>query len=97
MPQIILQSPGQPVADFSVSGALITVAGVTVDCAAEEADTAKTVEIRIKNGRRGKAAPAPTCRKLKFPPGATGRKKAPKTGTATPRPSRPRSPSTPTA
>ncbi|MDR1709651.1 MAG: hypothetical protein LBS70_08035 [Candidatus Accumulibacter sp.] len=52
MPQIILQQPGQAVAEFSVSGAVITVAGVEIDCAARETDAAQTIEIRKgKNGR----------------------------------------------
>lgn len=46
MPQINLKQPGQPVADFSVSGVAVTVAGVTVDCASRQLDTAVTVEIR---------------------------------------------------
>lgn len=46
MPQINLKQPGQPVADFSVSGAAVTVAGVTVDCAARQLDADVTVEIR---------------------------------------------------
>lgn len=46
MPQIILKQPGQPVADFAVSGATVTVAGVSVDCAARQLDVAVGVEIR---------------------------------------------------
>lgn len=46
MPQINLKQPGQPVADFSVSGGNVTVAGVTIDCEARQLDTAVTVEIR---------------------------------------------------
>ncbi len=46
MPQIVLKQPGQPVADFSVSGCIVTVAGVTIDCAARQLDTAVTVELR---------------------------------------------------
>ncbi|MFY9328505.1 MAG: hypothetical protein WAO76_10865 [Georgfuchsia sp.] len=46
MARITLQSPGLPVANFAVAGALITVAGVSVDCAALQADTPQTVEIR---------------------------------------------------
>ena len=50
MPQIILKQPGQPVADFSVNGAVVTVAGVAIDCAAREQDTAQTLEIRAQGG-----------------------------------------------
>lgn len=50
MPQIILKQPGQPVADFSVSGSLVTVAGVTVDCAQRQADSSVCVEIRSTHG-----------------------------------------------
>lgn len=50
MPQIVLKQPGQNSADFSVSGAVITVAGVTVDCKAREEDVTQIVEIRQHNG-----------------------------------------------
>ena len=50
MPQINLKQPGQPVADFSVSGAIVTIAGVTVDCAARQLDTGVTIEIRSSAG-----------------------------------------------
>lgn len=46
MPQINLKQPGQPVADFSFSGNVVTVAGVEIDCAERQGDTAVTVEIR---------------------------------------------------
>jgi hypothetical protein len=46
MAQIKLKQAGQPVADFSVAGALITVAGVIIDCAARQNDGAVSVEIR---------------------------------------------------
>lgn len=46
MARIILISPGQNLASFAVAGALITVAGVSVDCAELQADTPQTVEIR---------------------------------------------------
>jgi hypothetical protein len=51
MPQIDLKQPGQPVAEFAVSGAKITVAGVEIDCAAREADADQTIEIRQKGTR----------------------------------------------
>ncbi|MGK5079636.1 hypothetical protein [Janthinobacterium sp. HLX7-2] len=46
MPQIILKQPGQTVADFSFSGTIVTVAGVSVDCAKRQLDVALAVEIR---------------------------------------------------
>lgn len=46
MPQIILKQPGQPVADFAVTGTTVTVAGVSVNCAARQMDIAVNVEIR---------------------------------------------------
>lgn len=46
MPQIILKQPGQPVADFAVAGASVTVDGVSVDCAARQLDVDVAVEIR---------------------------------------------------
>lgn len=51
MAQIVLQIPGQPVADFSVSGSVVTVAGAAVDCAAQQADAQVIVNImRDKTG-----------------------------------------------
>jgi hypothetical protein len=46
MPQINLMQPGQPVANFSVDGTLVVVAGVSVDAAAVQADASVIVEIR---------------------------------------------------
>ena len=46
MPQINLQQPGQPVAEFSFAGSVVVVAGIEVDCAARQGDTAVTVEVR---------------------------------------------------
>lgn len=59
MPQIILKQPGQPVADFSFSGVIVTVAGISVDCASRQTDTSTTVEIRANKsgpGEGGKGA-----------------------------------------
>lgn len=58
MPQIILKQPGQPVADFAVSGTTVTVSEVAIDCAARQLDTSVTVEIRgtktgAKEGGKG--------------------------------------------
>lgn len=50
MAQITLKQPGQPVADFAVSGTVITVAGVTVDAAERQLDTSVLVEIRTADG-----------------------------------------------
>lgn len=50
MAQITLKQPGQPVADFAVSGAVVTVAGVTVDCAERQLDTSVQIEIRAAEG-----------------------------------------------
>lgn len=49
MPQINLIQPGQPVADFAVSGTLVSIADVTVDTADHQSDAAETIEIR-RNG-----------------------------------------------
>lgn len=49
MPQIYLKQPGQPVPDFSVSGSVVTVAGVSIDTADRETDAATTIEIRRSN------------------------------------------------
>ena len=46
MARIELKQPGQPVADFAVNGAQITIAGVLVDCAALQQDTTEIVEVR---------------------------------------------------
>lgn len=46
MAQIHLMQPGQPVADFSVAGSVVTVAGVIVDAAELQGDSSVVVEIR---------------------------------------------------
>lgn len=46
MPMITLKSPGQRVTAFSVDGANVTIAGVQIDCAAEQRDEAVTIEVR---------------------------------------------------
>ena len=46
MAQILLKQPGQPVADFSVSGAVIVIAGVSIDCATRQNEGTVNVEIR---------------------------------------------------
>lgn len=46
MAHITLQSPGQPVADFSVSGASIVIAGAAVDCAALQDNAQVVVNVR---------------------------------------------------
>ncbi len=51
--QINLMQPGQPVADFAVSGAVVSVAGVPVDCAASQQDVAVVIEIRSNDGIAG--------------------------------------------
>jgi len=48
--QIILKQDGQPVADFLVSGANVTVAGVAIDCAERQQDIAVSVEVRQNIG-----------------------------------------------
>lgn len=53
MPQIILKQPGQPVADFSVNGSVVIVAGVTVDCADRQQDSAVLVEVRANQTGAG--------------------------------------------
>jgi len=50
MARIILKDPGQTVADFSVNGAVITVAGIAIDCTERQQDCAVTVEIREQYG-----------------------------------------------
>lgn len=50
MALIHLRQPGQPVANFSTNGAIITVSGVAVDCVARQKDAATVVEIRNNNG-----------------------------------------------
>lgn len=49
MPQIILKQAGQPVADFSFADSVVAVAGVIVDCAARQMDSAVIVEVRTGN------------------------------------------------
>lgn len=45
MARIELKQPGQAVADFSVDGHLITIAGVQVDCQALQQDSEHIVEV----------------------------------------------------
>lgn len=51
MARIVVINPGQSVADFSVSGALVTIAGLQVDCEALQEDVVKRVEVRRNAGR----------------------------------------------
>ena len=51
MPMINLKEPSQPVAMFSVDGCVVTVAGVSVDCAQEQADSKTLIEIKSHNGQ----------------------------------------------
>ena len=53
MAQILLKQPGQPVADFSIIGTIITVAGVSIDCAERQNDGTVNVEIRSHAGGAG--------------------------------------------
>lgn len=46
MAQIKLINPGQPVADFSIAGNQITVAGLLVDAEQEQGDATVVVEVR---------------------------------------------------
>lgn len=50
MSRIVLIQPGQPVANFSINGTVISVGGYSVDAAERQADTAIRVEIRLLNG-----------------------------------------------
>ena len=45
MAHITLQSPGQPVADFGVSGATISIAGTSIDCAALQTDSRVLINV----------------------------------------------------
>ncbi|OHV94923.1 hypothetical protein AKG95_21730 [Janthinobacterium lividum] len=53
MAQILLKQPGQPVADFSIIGTMITVAGVSIDCVERQNDGMVNVEIRHNAGGAG--------------------------------------------
>jgi len=55
MPQITLKQPGQPVANFSISDAVIAVAGVSIDCAARQSDSTVNISIcgTITNATEG--------------------------------------------
>jgi len=46
MPQINLKATGQPIADFSVNGSFVKVAGVSIDCAERQQDVDTVIEIR---------------------------------------------------
>jgi hypothetical protein len=51
--QILLKQPGQPVADFSIIGTIITVAGVSIDCVERQNEGTVNVEIRHNAGGAG--------------------------------------------
>ncbi len=46
MARIKLLSQKQPVADFSVQGAVVTIRGLAIDCAAYYASNTRSVEVR---------------------------------------------------
>jgi len=50
MARIMMIEPGAPAPEFSVTGTMVTVEGVVVDCAAAQQDSAVTVEVRNNNG-----------------------------------------------
>lgn len=45
MAHIVLQNPSQPVADFSVSGTIITIGGAVIDCAALQTDSQEIINV----------------------------------------------------
>lgn len=50
--QITMQSIGQPVSDFSVSGATITVSGKLIDCSIHQADTETSLNVvKMSDGK----------------------------------------------
>lgn len=51
MPIIKLKQPELPVAQFSFTGTTVTIEDVTIDCAAEQDDSKKTIEVRLNNGK----------------------------------------------
>jgi len=65
--QINLKQPGQPVADFAVSGAIVTVAGVAIDCAARQQDTAAVIEIRDNAGAPGEGGSGAYLAQIEIP------------------------------
>lgn len=50
MAQIRLIHPGQPVADFAVSGTRVSVAGLTLELADHQQDASVTLEVRSQAG-----------------------------------------------
>ncbi|MGL5450812.1 MAG: hypothetical protein ACRDBT_00075 [Aeromonas sp.] len=50
MAQIKIKHAAQSVADFSVAGAIVTVAGIEIDCRERQRDEAVTIEIRTHKG-----------------------------------------------
>jgi hypothetical protein len=65
--QINLKQPGQPVADFAVAGAIVTVSGVSIDCAARQQDIAVTVEIRNNGGMPGEGGDGAYLAQIEIP------------------------------
>ncbi len=51
MARINLMRPGAPTAPFSVNGAVVSVAGVDIDCAAEQQDSDVIIEVRDNGGK----------------------------------------------
>lgn len=47
--QINLKQPGQPVADFSIAGAVVTIAGLAIDCELRQQDSSVSIEVRASS------------------------------------------------
>ncbi|MDR0997278.1 MAG: hypothetical protein LBL69_06425 [Zoogloeaceae bacterium] len=66
--QIVLKQPGQPVADIAVSGAVLTVAGIAIDCAARQTDAPQTIEVRLHNGQAHEGGNGAYLAQIDIPP-----------------------------
>lgn len=67
MAQIHLKTPGQPVADFSLDGTTVTVAGVFVDCEIRQQDIDTVVEIRAQASGAGEGGDGAYIAQIRIP------------------------------
>jgi len=65
--QVTLMQPSQPIADVSISGTNITVAGISIDCAARQRDVATMIEVRNNAGTPGEGGDGAYLAQIEIP------------------------------
>lgn len=65
--QIHLKQPGQPVADFSIVGAEVTVSGITINCLDRQEDSSVIIEIRKNAGGAGEGGDGAYLAQIEIP------------------------------